>query len=236
MLLESRYPGRRVGRIARQNLVATHDTVFHLVNPHQPTKLVGLMRFAFANDFGVRFEQTQHLALRVVVAAQHSLLGLSDHLLDQREKVSELADLRFHPQPLAYHLQSFLPPSFDHVARLSHHAPSQCQQLLVTVPHALLVGLGEALGGTADLQQTMFHRACVMHYFHGSLLALASDPFEAAAEHPDAIAQKRAVGGVVNVAFDDRGIGSNFSSLGYALLAGQADHPLMNLCGDRRAQ
>jgi hypothetical protein len=43
-----------------------------------------------------------------------------------------------------------------------------------------------------------------MHYFHGSLLTLASDAFEAAAEHPDAVAQKRAVGGVVNVAFYDR--------------------------------
>jgi hypothetical protein len=61
MLLQRRYPGRRIGRIARENLVATHDTVFHLVNPHQPTKLVGLMRFPFANDFGVVFEQTQHL-------------------------------------------------------------------------------------------------------------------------------------------------------------------------------
>jgi hypothetical protein len=82
----------------------------------------------------------------------------------------------------------------------------------------------------------MFHRACVMHYLHGSLLTLASDAFQAAAEHPDAVAQKRAVGGVVNLAFDDRRVRSNFSSLGYALLAGQADHPLMNLFGDRRAQ
>ena len=39
MLLQSRYPGRRIGRIARENLVATHDTVFHPVNPHQPIKL-----------------------------------------------------------------------------------------------------------------------------------------------------------------------------------------------------
>ena len=114
------------------------------------------MGFAFANDFGVRLEQTQHFVLHVVIATQYPVLGLGDHLLDQREEVPELADIRFHPQPLAYHLQSFLPPSFDHIARLSHHAAGQSQQLLVTVPHALLVGLGEALGGTADLQQTMF--------------------------------------------------------------------------------
>src|SRR6266849_5431815 len=91
MLLEGRHPGRRIGRIARENLVAAYDAVFHLVNAHQPTKLVGLMRFPFANDFGVRFEQTQHLALHVAVAAQHPLLGLADHLFDQGEKVSQLA-------------------------------------------------------------------------------------------------------------------------------------------------
>src|SRR6266581_663694 len=109
MLLEGWHPGRAVGRIALENLVAAHDAVFHLVNPHQPTKLVGLVRFAFANDFGVRFEQTQHLLLHVAVAAQHPLLGLGDHLLDQREKVPELADLRFYPQPFAHHLQPFVP-------------------------------------------------------------------------------------------------------------------------------
>ena len=100
MLLERRHPSRGIGRIAGENLVTTHDTVFHLVNPHQPTKLVGLMRFAFADDFGVGFEQTQHFVLRVAVAAQYSLLGLPDHLLDQREKVPELADLGFYSQRL----------------------------------------------------------------------------------------------------------------------------------------
>src|SRR5260370_17810669 len=84
MLLESRDPGRRIGRITGENLVAAHDAVFHLVNAHQPTKLVRLVGFAFANDFGVRFEQTQHLALHMAVAAQHPFLGFLVHLLDPR--------------------------------------------------------------------------------------------------------------------------------------------------------
>jgi hypothetical protein len=172
--------------------------------PQGPNRLVGLMRFPFANDFGVDFEQTQHLALHVAVAAQHPFLGLVDYLFDQRQKVSKLADLRFYPQPLAYHLQSFLPPSFDHVAGLSHHTPSQCQQSLVAVPHALLVGLGQALGGSADLQQTMFHRACVIDHFYGSVLTFTGDALQAAAEYTDAVAQKRAVGGIVHVAFNHR--------------------------------
>src|SRR5580693_6969404 len=53
MLLERRHPRRGIGRIAGENFVTTHDAVFHLINPHQPTKLVGLMRFALADDFCV---------------------------------------------------------------------------------------------------------------------------------------------------------------------------------------
>jgi hypothetical protein len=98
--------------------------------PQGPNRLVGLMRFPFANDFSVGLEQAQHLALHVAVAAQHPLLGLADHLFDQGEKVSQLADLRFYPQPFAHHLQSLLPPSLHHGAGLSHHTPGQSQQLL----------------------------------------------------------------------------------------------------------
>jgi hypothetical protein len=42
MLLEGRHSRHAIGRIARENLVTAHDAVFHLVDPHQPTKLVGL--------------------------------------------------------------------------------------------------------------------------------------------------------------------------------------------------
>src|SRR6267143_122718 len=49
MLLEGRHPSCGIGRVAGQNLVAAHDAVFHLVNAHQPTKLVGLVRFPFSN-------------------------------------------------------------------------------------------------------------------------------------------------------------------------------------------
>src|SRR5205807_3473111 len=45
MLFDGRHPGCGIGRVAGQNLVGAHDAVFHLVNPHQPTKLVGLVRF-----------------------------------------------------------------------------------------------------------------------------------------------------------------------------------------------
>src|SRR6266852_684168 len=110
MLLEGWLPGRAIGRIALENLVAAHDAVFHLVNPHQPTKLVRLMRFPFAYDFGVRFEQTQHFLFRVAVST--------------------------------HHLQPSLGPSLHYLTGLPHYAPGQPQQLLVTVPHPLLVGLG----------------------------------------------------------------------------------------------
>src|SRR6266446_797744 len=125
LLLEGRHPGGGIVRVAGQNLVTAHDAVFHLVNPHQPTKLVGLVRFPFANDFGVRFEQAQHFAFHVTVSTPHSFLGLRDYLLDQREKVPQLADLCFYPQELAHYFQPSLPPSLHHFAGLSHHASGQ---------------------------------------------------------------------------------------------------------------
>jgi hypothetical protein len=84
MLLEGRHPSRGIRRIALQNLVTAHDAVFHLVNAHQPTKLVGLVRFSSADHLSVWFEQTQNFAFHVAVFAQHPLLGLRDPLLHQR--------------------------------------------------------------------------------------------------------------------------------------------------------
>ena len=40
----------------------------------------------------------------------------------------------------------------------------------------------------------------------------------------------------MDAAFDDRSVGANFFALGYAVLAGQADHALMNLGGDGRTK
>src|SRR5207245_11003852 len=106
--------------------------------------------------------------------------------------------------------------------------------LVVTVAHSLLVGFSEGLVRTTDVQQTMFHRACVMDHFHGSGLTLVGDAFEAATEHPDAVAQNRTVGQVVNVAFHNRSVGPNFFALAYALFEGQADLALWNLGGHGR--
>src|ERR1700676_1610624 len=40
----------------------------------------------------------------------------------------------------------------------------------------------------------------------------------------------------MNVAFDAGRVGAKLLSLGYALLAGQVDHAVMNLCGDGRSE
>jgi hypothetical protein len=60
------------------------------------------MRFAFAYHFRVRFKRTQHFAHRVRVPLPHSLLGLQNHFLYQGYKPSQLPDLRFHRQHIAY--------------------------------------------------------------------------------------------------------------------------------------
>src|ERR1700730_12541777 len=42
MLFEGWHPGRAIGRIALENLVASHDAVFHLVNPTSLPNSLGL--------------------------------------------------------------------------------------------------------------------------------------------------------------------------------------------------
>jgi hypothetical protein len=44
----------------------------------------------------------------------------------------------------------------------------------------------------------------VIDHFQSSGLTLVGDALQAAAEHPNAVAQNRTVGRIVNVAFDDR--------------------------------
>src|SRR6267378_3471403 len=82
----------------------------------------------------------------------------------------------------------------------------------------------------------MFHRPPVIHHLQGSVLTLGGDPYETAAEHPDTVAQKRAVDGVMNITFDDRRVSAKFASSRYTLLTRQAHHALMNSFGDLRTQ
>src|SRR6266446_1464824 len=83
----------------------------------------------------------------------------------------------------------------------------------------------------------MFYRAPVMmHHLQGSVLTLGGDALQTAAEHSDTVAQKRAVGGIVNIALHDGSVGAKFASLRYTLLTRQAHHPPMNLFGDLRTQ
>src|SRR5262252_10564368 len=82
----------------------------------------------------------------------------------------------------------------------------------------------------------MFHRAPMIDHSHGSTVTLVGDALQAAAEHPDAVAEQRTVGRIVHVAFYGGGVGAKLLSLGYALLAGQADHAVMNRCSNGRTE
>jgi hypothetical protein len=125
VVLDGWQPRVRVCRVPFQNLITAHDAILHFVDAHQPSKLVGLVRFPFANNFGVRFEQTQHFAFHVAVSTPHPFLGLRDHFLHQRKKVPQLADLCLYTQELAHHFQPSLAPSLHRVAGLPHHTPGQ---------------------------------------------------------------------------------------------------------------
>ena len=76
----------------------------------------------------------------------------------------------------------------------------------------------------------------MIHDFQCAALALRGDAFQAAAEHANAVAQKRAVGWKVHVRFNGSRVGTQFVTFGRTLLASQAHDPLMNFLGDRRAE
>jgi len=61
VMLQGRSPLVLVGRVADRHFVSAHDAVFHFVDAHQATELIGLMRLAFADDYRVRLEQAQDL-------------------------------------------------------------------------------------------------------------------------------------------------------------------------------
>ncbi len=76
----------------------------------------------------------------------------------------------------------------------------------------------------------------MIHDLQCAALALMGDAFQAAAEHANAVAQKRAVGGKVHVRFSGSRVGAQFAAFGHTLLASQAHDPLMNFLGDRRTE
>src|SRR5215831_11073638 len=111
-----------------------------------------------------------------------------------------------HGQQTADYRQLAFMPALHHLTRLAHHPPCQGHQLLVAFLHPPLVYRSQALGSTADLQQTILDGAGMIDHLHGSALALAGNVRQAAAEHADAVAQQTAVGWIVNVGLNTRGI------------------------------
>jgi len=236
MLFQGGQERIRVRRIPLQNFVTAHDPVLYFVNAHQPTKLVRLMRLPLADHLRMRLKQAQHFPRDVIVPSPYALFRLRDHFLHQRQKVAQLAGLCFHPYQIAHHFESSRFPSPQRLPRLPHHASSQAQQLAIALLHALSTPLRQGLRRAADLQQAMLHRASVIHHLQGTRLAFGRHAFQRAAEHANAVPQKRAVTGIVHIAFHDRGVDANFVSRGRALLARQSHHTVMNLLGSLRTQ
>jgi len=75
------------------------------------------MGFALANDFGMRFKQTEHFVGHVRIALPDSFLGLEDDFLHQRHKLSQLAHLPSHRQHTPYDFQFPLLPFLQNEKR-----------------------------------------------------------------------------------------------------------------------
>src|SRR6516162_3408683 len=115
--------------------------------------------------------------------------------------------LHFDFQQTSDDRQLSFPPPLDYLTGLPHHFPSQGQELVITLAHALTMGFALGLRRAADLEQAMLHRPSMIHHFHGAALALGSDAFQAAAEHANTVTQQRAVRGKVHVRLNGSCVG-----------------------------
>src|SRR6516162_1805286 len=80
VVLDGWQPRVRVGCVSFQNFVTAHDAIFHFVDAHQPTKLVGLMRLSLADHLRMRLKQAQHFPHNMPVSSPHPLFRLRHHL------------------------------------------------------------------------------------------------------------------------------------------------------------
>ena len=116
--------------------------------------------------------------------------------------MSQQASLHFDRHQTSHDRQLSFLPARDDVIGLPHHLPGQGQELVITIAQALPTGLALGFRCAADLQQAMLHGPSMIYDFQCTALAVGGDAFQAATERANAVAQKRAVGGIVNVRFD----------------------------------
>src|SRR5260370_21524616 len=127
--------------------------------------------------------------------------------------MTQLAGLRFYLQQTSDDRQlSFLPP-LDYVTGLPHQLPGQRQKLVITIAHALPTGFCLGLRRAADLQQAVLHGSSLIYDFQCAALALPGDAFQAAAEHANALAPKRAVGWKRHARFNRSRVRAQFLTL-----------------------
>src|SRR6185369_12192350 len=67
-----------VGRIAYGNFVSADNAVFDLINADQAPKLIGLVRFAFANHYAVFLKKAQDFLRMMRLSLEDPGFGLDD--------------------------------------------------------------------------------------------------------------------------------------------------------------
>src|SRR6266571_5806654 len=107
--------------------------------------------------------------------------------------MTQLAGLRFYLQQTSDNRQLSLLPTIDYFTGLPHQLPSQRQELVITIAHALPTGFCLGLRRAADLQQAVLHGSSMIHEFQSAAMALRGDAIQGEAQHANAVAQKRAL-------------------------------------------
>src|SRR6201997_4254435 len=76
-----------IAEVARGHRIIADKAVFDFVNAHQASKFIGLVSFALANDYAVRFKQAQDLVRMPSLCLEDTRLTLGDDLLNQGQVV-----------------------------------------------------------------------------------------------------------------------------------------------------
>ena len=87
MGLQCRCPLVLIAEVARGHRIIADKAVFDFVNAHQASKFIGLVSFALANDYAVRFKQAQDLVRMPSLCLEDTRLTLGDDLLNQGQLV-----------------------------------------------------------------------------------------------------------------------------------------------------
>src|SRR5271157_2860398 len=205
-------------------IVMRNDLVLRFLQLHQLTELVGLACLSLADNLSVRLKQADQLSRKLGQAVEDSRLGLSHH-------ATHLLGHAFQPfAQLAHPAAAAGRQSLDflqHAARIVENLPRHPQQLPIFFLALQLPFRPFVAEGLSDGNHPFGHRAHPVAHFLLETARFSFDLFHGPRQHPCAIVQQAAVGGIVDIAFHHRCVHAQLAPLNHTALLRQAHDPVV---------